>query len=211
MATTATRSRASHEAEETAPSERLRALRARLGGDSLSLGELLDALGPGAVGLLLLLLAIAALVPGIAPVFGVALCVVALGLVAGGSVPWLPARLRNYRFAPERLARGIDRALPRLLWIERYMRRRHGYFLRGAWRRVAAVAALIDGALIVLPIPFGNTAPAVAAIVLALGLAARDGLAVATGVVATTVALSIDVAFVFGSYHVAVGLAQTVL
>jgi hypothetical protein len=54
MAATTTRSGALHEARESAPSERLRALQARLSGDSRSLGELLDTLGPGASGLLLL-------------------------------------------------------------------------------------------------------------------------------------------------------------
>ena len=48
-----------------------------------------------------------------------------------------------------------------------------------------------------LPIPFGNTAPAAAMIVLALGFIVADELAVAVGLALTVLALVLDVGLVF--------------
>jgi hypothetical protein len=58
--------------------------------------------------------------------------------------------------------------------------------------------------LVVLPVPFGNTAPAVATLVLALGLTTGDGLAVLAGLVLTFAAILIDVLFVWAGYQAVV-------
>lgn len=185
---------------ETTASARLRALRTELQGETVSLGDLLDALGAGATGLVLVLLGAASLVPGVAPVFGVALCVVALDLCISGRALRLPAWLRRRRIARGRLASGIDRLAPRLEWLERRMRPRRPALLRGAGLRLVGLAAAIDGVLVVLPVPLGNTVPAVAVLLLALGLTTADGLAVLGGLVATLFALAVDGGLVFLGY-----------
>nr|WP_294526298.1 exopolysaccharide biosynthesis protein [uncultured Rhodopila sp.] len=78
----------------------------------------------------------------------------------------------------------------------------------------ATLGSVVDGLgsagiLIVLPIPFGNTAPAVAMLILSPGLLTGDGLAVAGGILATVVATAIDGALVgFGFAAVAAVVAS---
>lgn len=177
-------------------SDRLRRLARGIQADRVSLGALLDRLGASGTGLCLLLFGLVTLIPGIAPAFGVGLCLVALGMLLGHEAPFVPQRLRRMEIDRRRLHRGLRRLSPFVAWLERYLRPRAGHLLRGPATRLAGLAALVNGVLIVLPIPFGNTAPAVAVIVLALGLVVGDGIAVGAGLVATLLALAIDVALV---------------
>ena len=158
------------------------------------LGGLVSALGHGGTGLLLLLLGLATLVPGVAPLFGIALCTVALSLVAGRPTPWLPAWLARREIPPAKLRAALAWMEPRVTWLERRMRRRLPGLLTGRALRLAGLAALLDGFLIVMPVPFGNAAPALAVLVLSLGLATGDGLAVAAGLLGAVVALVLDAA-----------------
>ena len=56
--------------------------------------------------------------------------------------------------------------------------------------------------VIALPIPFGNTAPAVALLVFALGFIARDGAAIAAGLVLAAVAMAWTAFLVFAGASV---------
>jgi hypothetical protein len=67
--------------------------------------------------------------------------------------------------------------------------------------RLAGLAVLLDAILVVLPIPFGNTAPAVAVLALALGLTMNDGLMVLAGMVLTVIALAVDAVLVWAGWQ----------
>ena len=66
---------------------------------------------------------------------------------------------------------------------------------------MAGIACLIAGVLIVLPIPFGNTAPAVAVLLLALGLSSADRLLVLGGFGVVVLASAFDVGMVILSWE----------
>jgi hypothetical protein len=72
------------------------------------------------------------------------------------------------------------------------------------------LAGVVNDVLIVLPIPFGNTAPAVAVLVLALGLVAGDGLAVGAGLALTAVAAAIDIGLVTLGFAAVSGLFHSI-
>jgi hypothetical protein len=182
--------------EAAGPVETVQALLDGLPDGSVTLGDVIDALGSAGTGLCLLLLSLTALIPGIAPVFGVALCAISLGLVLGHEKPLLPARVRRWTLDPGRLRAGLDRLAPRIAWLETWLLPRGDHLLRASGLRVVGLASLINSLLIVLPIPFGNTAPAIAMLLVSLGLVAGDGVAVAAGLAATIIALVIDAAFV---------------
>jgi hypothetical protein len=205
MGVTAAAGAPEHPAAEFSAARRLRDLAAQLPGDSVSLGELVDALGAGGQGLLLLLLAAVTLIPGIAPAFGVAMCLVALNLILGAETLRLPGWLRDRRIDSERLQGGLDRLAPRLEWLERRMR--HGPPAhRGLLLRLAGLASLVNAVLIVLPVPFGNTAPALAALLIALGLVAGSPKAILAGCGATILALILDAILVFVAWEAVGGL-----
>lgn len=186
-------------------SSRLRTLAQERAGD-ISLGDLTDAAGAGGSALLLLLLALASFVPGVAPAFGLAICLLGVALVRGRDTAPLPDFLRRRSVSRSRLGQALDRALPRLERIEAHLKPRLGWLAESAGRRVAGAAGLVNGVLIVLPVPFGNTLPAVAVLLLALGIGASDGLIVLAGLVASGVAFVLDALLVVLSWDAIVAL-----
>jgi hypothetical protein len=190
--------------------ERLRRLMDSFPAGKIALGDVVDELGSAGTGLCLLLCSLTALIPGIAPVFGVALCAIALGMVLGHSQPYLPERLRRWQLDPDRLRSGIHRLTPAITWLERWLHPRAAHLLprrpRSSGTRVTGVASLVNGVLIVLPIPFGNTAPAVAMLILSLGMVVGDGMAVSVGMLATVIALVIDIGMIALGYTAITGL-----
>jgi hypothetical protein len=186
----------------------LEAALAHFPGRRISLGTVVDSLGPGAWGLSFLLFGAMALIPGIAPLFGLALCTAALGLLLGHQRPWLPGRMRNWSADRHSLASGLARLRRRLKPVESGLRARSPHFLSAPMLRLAGIAALSNGWLILLPIPFGNALPALAVLVMALGLIARDGLALLAGLLATAVALVFDAALIWAGYRAVAALLQ---
>lgn len=193
----------------TANADRLRRLVDGMPSDRVALGSFVDGLGAAGTGLSLLLFGLTALIPGIAPLFGLALCAVSLGLLLGHAEPFLPARMRRWELDRGRLRAGLRRLAPLIGWVERWLRPRATGLLRGPGIRLVGAAGLLDGVLIVLPIPFGNTAPALAMLIVALGLIVGDGLAVGAGLLATLVALAADLGLIVLGYSALAGLLTT--
>src|SRR4051812_5774608 len=185
---------------------RLEEALADAGGERISLGTIIDSLGPGGWGLSLLLFGAAGLIPGIAPVFGVALCLIALGMILGYGQPWLPERMRGWQTDRRGLDNGLRRLRPVVDRIERWLRPRGEAFLTDPMLRIIGVAALVNAVLVVLPVPFGNTAPAIATLILALGLTMRDGYAVLVGMALTALALLIDGLLLWTGYQAVTAL-----
>jgi len=192
--------------QDASAAARIRRIQFELSAEAPTVHELLHRMGPASVGLILLLLGGLALVPGIAPVFGAGLIVVSLGLVVGRGELWLPGWLRRRPIPRAKLDAAIARLAPRLVQLERWTARRGKHLLGGTILRIAGLAVAMNGLLILLPIPFGNGAPALAVLVLALGLTAGDGLAVLTGLVISLGAMMFDAALIVFGYRAAIGL-----
>lgn len=162
--------------------------------EGVTVGAAFDRLGAEGLGLALLLLTLPTLLPIPGPIgmtFGTLIALVAVQMIVGGERVWLPDALRRRPVPAAILRKAIAAALPWFARAERSLRERRLPRLVG--RRAQALLGLpilCLGLALVLPIPFGNVAPAVAVIVLALGLMARDGLAVlvALGLAALAIA-----------------------
>jgi hypothetical protein len=191
--------------------DKVRALLDGLPDGAVTLGDVVDALGTTGTGLCLLLFSLTALIPGIAPVFGVALCAVSLRLVLGHGEPLLPAWMRRWSLDRDRLRAGLDRLAPHIAWLETRLHPRGDHLLRASGLRVVGLASLINGLLIVLPIPFGNTAPAIAMLLLSLGLVTGDGIAVVAALAATIIALVIDAALVGLGFAAVASLVESLI
>jgi len=185
---------------------RLEDVLTQIRGDRVTVGTIVDSLGAGSWGLSLLLFGATGLIPGIAPVFGVALCLIAVSMIFGHAHPWLPERVRGWHADRRGLAKGLTRLKPLVAWLETWLRQRGEAFLSEPMQRVAGVAALVNAVLVVLPVPFGNTAPAIATLVLALGLTIGDGYAVLAGLVLTGAAVLIDAIFLWTGYQAVTAL-----
>jgi hypothetical protein len=190
------------------PSVLLRRLALRLKDGSATFDEVLAHLGDDtAVGWLLLLLAVPAVIPSpglpVGMVFGSAMAVIAVQLVGGARPLTLPRAIAKRRIEGRRLRRMLVRVRPFLRRFERRSRPRLAHLMQPWMLRLLGGIVLIHGLLIALPIPFGNTAPGFSVLVLSLGLILRDGLAVIAGLALSAAAFVVSGGLIVSALWVA--------
>src|SRR5262249_12444740 len=148
-------------------------------------GALIDFLGSRSIGAMMLFLALPMALPipapGLSALFGVPLILISAQLVVGMRRTWLPRWLSDRSIARDQFHALVHRMLPTLHLLERIVRPRVTW-LTGDWAMIPIGAICLVLAIIVtLPVPFGNAVPGIAISLLAIGLLARDGLAVGSG------------------------------
>lgn len=182
----------------------LRALPRRLPRDPTTPGEILAVLGDRGIALVLLVFSIPAIVPtpGIPAgmVFGAALTIVAMQMAAGWTRIRLPPWLARRRLKRRRVEALTHRAVCWTERLARHVRPRWTGFAAPAAVQLLGVVLIAMGALIALPIPFGNVVPGLAVFLIALGLIERDGVIIALGLVASALALGLTAGLIFGGY-----------
>lgn len=169
----------------------LRAVRGE--SEKVSVKEIVDALDARSFGLAVLLFSLPSIVPmppGVPTVVGIILLIVAVQMVIGREDLWLPGILSKQSFSRKAIVGAFEGLAPRLQTIERVMKPRL-LFLTGRIGAVfIGVIVLIMAIVLILPLPpGGNFPPALACAVLGMGLAQRDGVIVAIGLVVSVVAL----------------------
>jgi hypothetical protein len=149
-------------------------------GAEVTLGEVFERIGDRGFGLLLIILSLPSALPVPAPgystPFGILIAVLALQMLSGRTVPWLPRRAAQTRLH----GKFIDGMLgfftkffgkveflirPRLRWVGS----RAGLAFLGA-------LVLVMAGLMILPIPLTNTFPAFVIFLTGIGLTEEDGL-----------------------------------
>jgi len=170
---------------------------------SVTLAEVLTAVGERSFGALLVILAIpnmvAGLIPGLSIVLGLPLLLVSLQLVVGAERPWLPRRLAHLKIKRSDLRRMVERTRPTLRRLERALQPRLE-FLTSPWaERLIGLGCLALSVLVFLPIPFANLVPAIGIMLFGFSMLERDGLMVlaAMGIVGVSAALFSGVAIAF--------------
>ena len=174
---------------------------AELGG-TVQLGALLDELEERAYGATYLLLAAVNLLPiplpGSTTVIGAALVFVALQELAGREAPWIPARIRRLSLSRAMLARAlerVDRQLP-------HPSPRWQITPHAALTRLNAVAVVVLGLVLALPIPFANALPALAICALGAGMLAEDARTIALGWLLAVATSAVVVGLAGGLYGI---------
>ncbi len=152
----------------------------------ISVNDILQMLGERAFGLAILIFALPNSLPipsppGLSAITGILIIVLAMQMILGRDVPWLPARIGNYRFSRTIFCAFLARALPYIRKIERLLHPRLCFMHSRLGERMTGVAFLILGMVLSLPIPFGNFLPGVSMTLIALGLLERDGATMAGG------------------------------
>ncbi|MCQ4159427.1 exopolysaccharide biosynthesis protein [Roseomonas sp. GC11] len=143
-------------------------------GERISLGDMAEAFGERAFGLLILLLCLPSLLPGMASVFGIPMLVLGAQMGLGLRVPRLPgfiARQTVRRADLLRLASASSRGLKP---IERLVRPRAGWFITPFAERLVGWATVYSAIMLILPGPGTNGPPAFGTIVMALGIVEQD-------------------------------------
>lgn len=183
--------------------------------DRISLGHLVDGFGNRAFGALLFLFAVPVAlpiaIPGISAVLGAPLIFMSWQLMRGRKQPWLPEVMRNRSFRRADFAAMLQRILPAIRRVERLVGPRMLWLTGRRSEQAFGLFAFVLAIVLFLPIPFGNTLPALAIAVLALAVLERDGLAAVVGVIIGVAGIAAVSGVVFALVKGAFFLIQSVV
>jgi hypothetical protein len=160
----------------------------RCPGERITLGEMAEAFGDRAFGLLILMLCLPGLLPGMASIFGTPMLILGVQMGLGFRQPKLPgfiARQSLKRTDVMRLSSGSSKMLAR---VERYVRPRPGPFTNNTADKVVGWLTAYAALMLILPGPGTNGPPAFGTIVMSLGVVENDSKVVGIGIVATILA-----------------------
>lgn len=170
-------------------SEQLEELRRRFAETPATLGEVIALLGGRAYTMLMIVLALPfappASVPGSSTPLGLIVAAVALQL-AWGRLPWLPRRVLGWRLPPAFFTKLIPLTARTVRGLERVLHPRWPVWTETPGARSMHLLTIVAAALLLalpLLIPFTNTLPGWAILLLACGLLERDGLFILVGYV----------------------------
>ncbi|HLV29034.1 MAG TPA: exopolysaccharide biosynthesis protein [Burkholderiaceae bacterium] len=162
-------------------------------GETVTLRELMAAIGEQG---LLLLCALATLpflipvsIPGVSTVFGAAIVLLAVAITLN-RLPWLPDRILDRRLDAAKLVPALHKGVKIVSRIDGWVRPRALAMTTGRMTMFNGCVLIFAGLLLMAPfglIPFSNTAPAIGILLLTIGMIQRDGVFVLLGYLGTVV------------------------
>ena len=157
-------------------------------GDTITLGEFLDAIGERAFGFVILILALPNFIPvpiGVGGVMGVIVIFIGLQMLAGLEHPWLLRKLRARGVSRASVEKFVKRLTPLLRWLERICRPRFEKLTEHPGHRITGFLLVLVGIALALPIPFTNYVFGLLLVVYAVALIERDGIALVVAWIAS--------------------------
>lgn len=162
-------------------------------GDSVTFGELLHEFGNRAFGPTLLICALPEALPlpiaGVSAIIGIPLIIVSIQLLLGFPSPRLPQWIASRSIKRRDFEKIVQQILRYLEKFERVIRPRWGFATTQLVERLLGFLFLMLAIVIALPIPFGNMLPAIAIVVISLGMIEGDGLVIVVGTIAACIIL----------------------
>lgn len=176
---------------------------AEAGDEKLTFSRLIEAMGPGAHRLLILMLTLLNMIPG-PPGFGGLLAwttfAVALAMVLGRPVR-LPGILGNRKLPVAPLLKGSEQVVKVSGIIARFSRPRMRWVTGAAASIPYGVFAMVISVAMTVPIPFSNAVPNVGLCVLAFSMLNRDGIGAAIGATICLIGLGVEIALILGAIN----------
>ena len=172
--------------DDSAPISRIVAeVVATFPGERITLGQMAEAFGERAFGMLLLLLLLPSMIPGMASVFGTPLLILGIQMGMGHRVPKLPAILARQSLKREDMLRLASASTKGLSRIEKYVKPRPGFWTSPAAERIIGWLTAYVALMLILPGPGTNGPPAFGNIVMSLGVIEQDNRTIFWGVLLT--------------------------
>ena len=176
-------------------------------GEHITLRDLLAMMGESGLLLLCAFLSLPFLfpvsIPGVSTVFGAGIVLISAAITLN-RLPWLPAKVADRRLESGKLRPVLERGVTFLRKFDRFFKPRMVSLTSGAvMNRVNGLVLMGVGVLLMAPlglIPFSNTLPGVAILLLAAGISQRDGLIVLAGYVMVVLTVVYFAALAFLAY-----------
>jgi hypothetical protein len=140
-------------------------------------------------GVVLLFLALLGMLPGVSVLAGVMLLVPAIEMILAHRRPMFPQRIGSLHFKTRRVAAIIDRTVPVLHCLERFVRPRWQFPLE-VTKRAVGILVLVLGLTMFIPIPLSNIPPAILIILTAVAYLEKDGVLLCAAAGATFLLLA---------------------
>ncbi len=182
----------------------------RASGDTVSIGEIVEAFGERAFGFVLILFSLPNCVPappGIAGIVGTPVLIFGLQMLFGGRRPWLPGIVLRRRVSVETFRKLVDLAEPRMKWLESWCRPRLTFLFGRLGERALGLFSVLVAISVLIPFPGTNFPPSIALVIVSIAMMEEDGYLLLAGAVIGVAGLAYT-AFVTGA---AIHLAEMAL
>jgi len=170
-------------------------------GDFVTLDWLVGELRERSFGIVMLVMALVALIPGGSTFVGFLLAYPAIQMILARPGPTLPAFIAERRVATARVAGVFGRATPVLKWLERFVRPRWQTPFE-ATKRVVGVVVLALAPTLIWPFPFSHVIPSLVIGLLSLAYLEEDGVLLCVALAAAVLSLAITAATVWAGIRV---------
>ena len=144
-------------------------------------------------GLILLLLALVAVAPGVSILAGLLLMIPAIQMIADQPAPVFPRRIAIRALPTRHLAALVQRAVPVLRFLEKFIHPRWPTPLDATKRLVV----LLNITLLFTPVPLSNVVPALVIALISLAYLEEDGLLLSIALLASVIVLAVEFAAVW--------------
>ncbi|KGD98431.1 MULTISPECIES: exopolysaccharide biosynthesis protein [Rhizobium/Agrobacterium group] len=199
----------------TSLSDTLRRLIKGIKGQSITLRELMDAVGEQG---LLLICAVASLpflipvsIPGVSTVFGAAIILISLAITAN-RLPWLPGKILDRQLDTQKLVPALEKGVNIVTRLDRFLKPRLSALTTGAMiNRLNGLAIAVGGVLLMFPlglVPFSNTLPGIAILLLSTGMIQRDGMIVLGGYLFNVITVIYFAVLAYAAFSAGQGIAS---
>jgi hypothetical protein len=159
--------------------------------DHFTLGWLMHSLHKRSFGIIMLLIALAAIVPGLSIVAGLLLMIPAFQMVTGRSAPIFPSRIATRSLPTRHLAAVVQRSVPVLRYLERVIHPRWHTPIEATKRLVGAIVVMLSATLVFIPIPLSNVIPALVIALMSLAYIEEDGVLLSIAFLAAVIVLTV--------------------
>lgn len=150
--------------------------------------------------------------PGYSIPFGIVMLILAVQLILGRQVPWLPKKIKQSSVKLKTAQGFVKAGLPWLKKIEALTRPRLSYICTSLPGRVLIGCAIaLMSMFMMIPIPGTNTLPAMGIFITAFGLQEDDGLISLGGLVVCLIATCLVVGILFTGVNILEYLKDTLL
>jgi hypothetical protein len=186
---------ASHSRDTRKISELVAALAHEHPAGRICFAEIIERLGDRTYGLLILTFAlpmvVAGSIPGISTLFGVPLIFITAQLALGYERPRFPPYLLRRSVDARDFNNVIDRIVPVVVRVEKYLRPRFPALVTPLAERVMGAISMLMAVILSLPIVFANGPPSIAMSLFAVAILERDGLFAILGVIMSIVSVMV--------------------
>jgi hypothetical protein len=159
--------------------------------DYVTLGWLLGRLHKRSFGMVTLVLALLATVPGVSIVAGLLLVIPAFQMILGKPAPTFPRWVAARPLPTRYIAALLRRVIPVLGFVEQMIRPRWDTPFEATKRLVGVVVVILSCAIVLAPIPLTSVVPALVIALIALAYLEEDGLLLLIALVAAVGVLAV--------------------